>query len=347
MSHYTCLIIGPNPEEQLKPFDKNLKIEFEDKTEENRKEYETEKVDEFYCSSHSSWGQQIPKELFEELKKSKVGRILPYEVKKLDLMAYLKRGNKYRGYYALKNNKRCKGDVWFEVEEVVSTTHPDEDVCFEGQVKIRKIAPPKKIALKDKYPVYDDYLKDWHGIKDVTRQGYDYNPKAKWDWYQLGGRWTGFFKLKSNGKGNVGKPGLMTGHPKSGTADQACKKDIDFEAMKRERFEESSQTYDNFEAATKAGTLKPGEGYWEYGVENVGKDAKHYMAENREQYLKRHAHLGTFAVLKDGEWYEKGEMGWWGCVSNEKDIDEWNNQFDKLLEELPDETLLSIYDCHI
>jgi hypothetical protein len=348
MSHFTVLVIGPNPEDQLKPFDENLKVEFDDKTEEYREEYETKKVDEFYCGSSSSWGQQIPKELFEELKKSKVGRILPYEVKKLDPMAYLKRGKKYRGYYALENNKRCKGDVWFEVEEVTSTTHPDEDVCFEGKVKIRKIAPPKQIALKDKYPVYEDYLKDWHGIEDIAKQGYDYNPKAKWDWYQLGGRWTGVFKLKPKADGNLGTPSLVSSkRAENGTADQACKRDIDFDVMKQEQFEEASQAYDKFEAATKANTLKPGEGYWEYGVENIGKDANHYVAESREQYLTRNAHIGTFAVLKDGEWYEKGEMGWWGCVSDEKDPEEWNNQFNKLLEELPEDTLLSVFDCHI
>jgi hypothetical protein len=348
MSHFTVLVIGENPEEQLKPFDENLRTEFEDKTEEYRKEYETKKVDEFYCSSHSSWGQQITKELFEDLKKSKIGRILSYEVKKLDPMASLKRGDKYIGYYTLENNKRCKGDVWFEVEEVISTTHPDEDICFEGKVKIRKIAAPKKIALKDRYPVYDEYLKEWHGIEDTAKQGYDYNPKAKWDWYQLGGRWTGFFKLKPQTTGKVGDFSLLSNRrAEIGTADQARKCDIDFEKMKQENFKEASKDYDEFEEKYKKGELNPGEGYWEYGVENVGKDADHYVPEPREQYLKKHASISTFAVLKDGEWYEKGEMGWWGCISDEKDPDEWNEQFTKLLEEQPEDTLLSVFDCHI
>lgn len=57
--------------------------------------------------------------------------------------------------------------------------------------------------------------------------------------------------------------------------------------------------------------------------------------------------IQTFAVIKDGKWYERGEMGWWGIVSDEKDEDEWKNQFKSLLNDLPDETLLSVYDCHI
>ena len=117
--------------------------------------------------------------------------------------------------------------------------------------------------------------------------------------------------------------------------------------MAAEQFEEAAKIYDEFEEQYKKCSLKPGEAYWNFGVENTGKDAEHYVPETREQFLKRRAAVGTFAVLKDGKWYEKGEMGWWGCVSNEKDVDEWNDQFDKLISELPDETLLSLYDCHI
>jgi hypothetical protein len=348
MSHFTVLVIGENPEEQLKPFDENLRTDFKDKTDEYREEYETKKTSVFYCHSSSSWGQQITKEMFETLKSSKVGRIIPYEVKKIDPMAYLKKGCKYRGYYKIENGHRCKGDAWFVVDDVLSTTHPDSDVCFDGKVLLRKIAAPKEIAIKDKYPVYEDYLKHWHGVDNIERQGYDFNPKAKWDWYQLGGRWTGFFKLKPKTQGSLGTHSLVSAHrAEYGTADQARKKDIDFDTMKQEQFEEASETYDKFEAANKAGTLKPGEAYWEYGVENMGKDADHYIPETRDLFLKRKAHVGTFAVLKDGKWYERGEMGWWGCVSDEKDPDEWNEQFDKLLQEQPEDTLLSVFDCHI
>jgi len=348
MSHFTVLVIGPDPEEQLKPFDEDLRTDFEDKTEEYREEYETKKVDEFYCSSHSSWGQKITQELFEDLKKSKVGRIIVYNVAKLDPMNYLKRGMKYRGYYALENNERCKGSQWFEVDEILDTSHPDSDVCFEGKVRLRKIAAPKKMALKDKYPIYEDYLKEYHGLDDTEHQGYDFNPKAKWDWYQLGGRWIGTFKLKPNAKGNLGDPSLVAERrAEQGTADQAYKKDIDFDEMRQDNFEEASKTYDEFEEEYKKDGFNSSIGYFRYGVHNIGKGADHYIPESREQFLKRCGAFRTFAVLKDGEWYEKGEMGWWGCVSNEKNPDDWNEEFDKLLNELPEDTLLSVYDCHI
>jgi hypothetical protein len=346
MSHFTVLVIGKNPEEQLKPFDENLKVDYKDESEEYKNEYETKKVSEFFCASSSSWGMHVTQELFENLKKSKVGRIIVYEVTKIDTMRYFKQGSKYRGHYALEDGKRCKGNQWFEVEKVLETTHPEETVCFEGKIRLRKISAPKQIALKDKYPVYEDYLKEWHGVKDMDKQGYSFNPKAKWDWYQLGGRWSGFFKLKPKANGKVGKVGIMTEPAKPGYVDQAYKRDIDFEKMVQENFEEAAETYNKFEEEYIKGDMKPGSPYFDYGVENVG-DADHYFPENRESFLKKRAEISTFAVLKDGEWYEKGNMGWWGCVSNEKDPDEWNDMFNKLLNELPDDTLLSLYDCHI
>ena len=45
--------------------------------------------------------------------------------------------------------------------------------------------------------------------------------------------------------------------------------------------------------------------------------------------------------------YEKGKMGRWGTVSNQKDSKTRQSEFKKLLEELPEDTLLSVYDCHI
>ena len=57
--------------------------------------------------------------------------------------------------------------------------------------------------------------------------------------------------------------------------------------------------------------------------------------------------VATFAVLMDGEWYERGNMGWWGIIANEKGQDVWEEEFWKLIEKLPPNTWLSVYDCHI
>jgi hypothetical protein len=69
----------------------------------------------------------------------------------------------------------------------------------------------------------------------------------------------------------------------------------------------------------------------------------------REQYLRnaRNNAAVPFAVLKDGKWYERGEMGWWGISSNDKDPETWNAMVSKLYDELPGQALLVIVDCHI
>ena len=147
----------------------------------------------------------------------------------------------------------------------------------------------------------ETFVKDWYGYicdEDTGEVGYFANPNAKWDWYQLGGRWTGVFELKpeSIGEGNLGESGLMTQKITTpNRADQAIKGDIDFHAMRQ----------------------RDGEAF------------------------------SVFAVLKDGIWYEQGEMGWFGLVSNEKNKNDWQTEFEMLINNLPDDTLLSVYDCHI
>ena len=40
-------------------------------------------------------------------------------------------------------------------------------------------------------------------------------------------------------------------------------------------------------------------------------------------------------------------MGWWAVVTNEKEQKDWDEEVKKLLEGLPDDTLISAYDLHI
>lgn len=77
-------------------------------------------------------------------------------------------------------------------------------------------------------------------------------------------------------------------------------------------------------------------------------DLEDYQCSKEEyiQTAKAQAYT-TFAVIKDGKWYDRREMGWRECVSNEMEEDEWCNKFYTLIHDLPDETLLSVYDYHI
>ena len=73
------------------------------------------------------------------------------------------------------------------------------------------------------------------------------------------------------------------------------------------------------------------------------------FALSRERYIEnaRNRSITTFAIVKDGQWQEKGQMGWFGISTNEKDQETWNSMFAKIIMELPEDTLLTVVDCHI
>jgi hypothetical protein len=90
---------------------------------------------------------------------------------------------------------------------------------------------------------------------------------------------------------------------------------------------------------------------------NLDKDARDLVVwidmgaygGGREAYVGRAIRdaICTFAVVKDGKWYERGKMGWWACVADEKDGGDWAGEVRKLLDSVSDNTLISVYDCHI
>lgn len=127
------------------------------------------------------------------------------------------------------------------------------------------------------------------------------NENAKWDFYLIGGRYRGRFRLKQPNQDKPLYTGWQFADPMLGETDK------EYEGLKMNGFCDQAR---------------------------VGEIA------NLED-------VTAFAVVKNGEWYEVGKMGWWGCVSDEKDQEEWNKEFRSLLEGLSDDTLLTIVDCHI
>lgn len=58
--------------------------------------------------------------------------------------------------------------------------------------------------------------------------------------------------------------------------------------------------------------------------------------------------LVPFAFIDlNGEWHERGEMGYWAFVSNEKKESEWQQEFWNVWNEVDDETWMTLVDCHI
>ena len=106
--------------------------------------------------------------------------------------------------------------------------------------------------------MYKKHGREWNGNTwrkhtDGTWHEYStYNPNSKWDWYSIGGRWSGFFKLKPGGEGKIGELEVMAEKVTDKTlADQLLKKDIDFELMFKEAEEKANKEFDRAEELFK------------------------------------------------------------------------------------------------
>lgn len=54
----------------------------------------------------------------------------------------------------------------------------------------------------------------------------------------------------------------------------------------------------------------------------------------------------TYAMLINGEWVARGEMGWFGMSRDDLDQETWDIKVAETIDSLPDDTLLTLVDCH-
>ena len=52
-------------------------------------------------------------------------------------------------------------------------------------------------------------------------------------------------------------------------------------------------------------------------------------------------------VTPEGEWIEKGQMGWWGMTTNEMSDEEWDKKFFEYVSSLDKDISVVLIDCHI
>lgn len=216
------------------------------------------------------------------------------------------------------------------------------------------VEDPKQLDILDTHKYRYAIVRDGRLIKAVERT----NPNAKWDWFQIGGRWTGFLKLKPGAEGGTGEPGWV---------DCARKGDVDWEGMRSEAEKEAAELYD------RARALVPDDwAPWETVKEqfvSIERAREVYNAqpqvmalreeepwyevdsflESRERYIELagKSAVATFAILRDGEWIERGEMGWWAIISNDTGKENWCDKAWEIIQAVPDDELITIVDCHI
>jgi len=288
---------------------------------------------------------------------------------------------------------------------------------LEEEMSVKVIKPGDALDLKEEHK-YGHVAVDEKGevVKVVDRT----NPNKKWDWWQVGGRYSGQLSAgydpstdprnletcwlcEGTGKRNdeigrearrvnpaytcnscngTGKAVKFPSHwvqegniARIGSLDLAAMKKAAVDARRKwveaivvksgldsETFQKAYNAYKNAHAKwselpeprPRGGdyrewikTQEDGDIIGKYSEADVWHDLDIPAGQTIEQYIESAPALRTFAVVKDGVWYERGKMGWWACVFDEKAPDAWSKEFDALLAGLDPNTYISIVDCHI
>lgn len=151
-----------------------------------------------------------------------------------------------------------------------------------------------------------------------------YNPRSKWDWWSEGGRWSG----------------MLTCHGKE--VDSGRVGDLEF-GIDQEVYKDCLRFWDVAIDHKPAG---PGEEYTTFYKEEYYRE---YYGD-RETYARHQAQFSTFAVVTpDGEWHEKGHMGWFGCSSETaEEAKDWEDHYrERFIDTADPDWYLTIVDCHI
>jgi hypothetical protein len=72
-----------------------------------------------------------------------------------------------------------------------------------------------------------------------------------------------------------------------------------------------------------------------------------YFNEIDWDYMKEWNRIPFCFVNEDGEWYEKGEMGWFAITTNEMEEDTWQATFEEYINTVEDDCLVTVVDFHI
>jgi hypothetical protein len=252
-------------------------------------------------------------------------------------------------------------------------THKKEDFEKDAKAILAREYVQNNRELREKYQAYVDegqYMRvflDWNGgeLGPNGDWGYMHNPNAKWDWFSVGGRWSGSLQLKDGCYGKNGQGGL--GHPANsdpGRADIALAGDVDWEGILNDHETKRADGWDNWasfitqETSIEKYLAMPREDkklVWEHLIEMNDTLTDEFQQaywftfdleyQIREEYIGNRRALTFAFVDSEGKWSQRGQMGWWGYVSDENpDYDEMFWQF---VESLPAEQKVYVVDCHI
>jgi hypothetical protein len=265
-------------------------------------------------------------------------------------------------------------DERFYVRETPGDMRSQQKFVLPDGAEEKEITADEARELGLGYKDMDTCADEYFGIKRANN-GRFYkrtNPNARWDSWSRGGRYRGRLLVKRGAVAFEGRPGAFGNGPhRVGGVDSCRMADLDLDRMAADAIEKAAKEYDEIHAVIAGRMVETWEQVRAKHPDDIGaardeywgqppiKDlfaAKHFIYEgldemlvSRNDYLEaaRKRALSAFAVVKDGKWYERGKMGWWACVSNEKEADKWDEEFAALVRDLPKEKWITVVDCHI
>lgn len=217
---------------------------------------------------------------------------------------------------------------------------------------------------------FKDYLIEWHGYSmdgkySDFRDGRFYrysNPNRQWDWWTVGGRWSNHFIDKAGNRHDIITKGEWDIEREA--MDAVLKYMKYYEHYSSHQFTNTFITWEECRNLHPDNTNDARHLYWNQplreefsnlmsSMKNIDEETSWIIREidyfwniSREQFIvdRVFGAIGTYAVLDD-EWYEKGEMGWFGVSTNEKS--NWNEMFIEKVKSFDDNDLLILVDYHI
>ncbi len=320
MSHFTVLVTGDDVDGALAPFH------------------------EFECTGKDNQYVQtidITEETFSRyLKETQVLFVSPEG----------ERISKYSDRFYAGNQFLGCPEGWSEVTIYTKDTTSFEDWLKEDDYKLAVGEPDLNKTHK-----YGYYTLGSEGPRVFRRT----NPNKHWDWYVIGGRFKDRLRHKNGSHcnslraGDLDLNGLIREAEARARSSFAKYQHIfegqtfplweDILEQHKPNFKLAQETYNNHPLvkAIHEHSRLLGEFIWSLDEEFQGGDLEKVL------HLARLHAFPFFAVLDQGVWRERGSMGWWGCVSNEKTPEDWNTQLTAWLQGLDPETQLTLVDCHI
>ena len=324
MSHFLTIVssdsgyIYDNLERYCEQTEDEEYLEFEDKTEELKEEYDGEVT-----------AIKLPNGLIVEDSDSRFTKLYK-----------LKNGNVYRKWFGKgKIDKRTKKCKKYKVLEKYPTN------------KIYKTFD--EFATKGRYEIYH---------KEQKAYGYYYNPEGYYDWFSIGGRWSHELLVKKKVTDVIDEEPFLRKNDNKRSAPKgykwvsgAKKCDIEWEKMRIINIKKAVRAYyrhkkifESFDTNQKH-LYRIDENclyYWDTMVYKNGESLREYL--ERRGLLDFRKFINCYAFVNEtNEWKSKGQMGWFGISTGDKDNEVWQNEVKNFLDEVDDEQYIIFVDCHI